>query len=110
MAVNDHSLGPVYFARYRLPRRWTRPFIGGITQMIEPWRKGKALILPSGPFRSALAFGWWRKMPVEDFSEDFEDEQWLSPRHLAMFSPSVISSWDNGPDVEKETEARVQRT
>ena len=70
--------------------------------MVQPWRRGKALVLPSGPFHSALALGlWFRAGKVGDI----EDEQWLSPRRLASVTPEQISHWSNGPDVEEEAAA-----
>jgi hypothetical protein len=104
LPVNDHSVGGLYLARYKLPRRWCRPFTCDVTQMIYPWRTGRAVALPSGPFRSTLVFGIWRKKPLEDYNEDLEDEQWLGGGFLDTVTVEEISHWSAGPDEADEQE------
>lgn len=103
MAVNEHSLGGLFFGRYKLPRRWCRPFVCDMTEMVGPWRTGSAWAFPSGPFRSTLLIGIWKeKLAEEDYNEDLEDEQWLGGRFLDSVSVEEISNWSAGPDEAEE--------
>lgn len=102
LAVEDRSVGPLYLTRYKLPKRWCRPFIGGAIQIVHPWRKGKALFLPSGPFRSTIGIGLWFRLPKRKYIEDLEDEQWLGGRGLDMVTTEDISTWSRGPDEAQE--------
>lgn len=104
MAIKDRSVGPLYSARYKLPHRWCRPFTCGIVQMVHPWRAGRAFALPSGPFRSTLLFGIWKKKPIEDYVEDLEDEQWLGGRSLDNVTIEDIANWSAGPDGDMDQE------
>lgn len=62
------------------------------------------MALPSGPFRSTLVFGIWRKKPLEDYNEDLEDEQWLGGGFLDTVTVEEISHWSAGPDEADEQE------
>jgi hypothetical protein len=85
-------------------RWWAYPRLAAITEMVEPWRRGRALIVPWFPTR-ALAIGLWFKMPEDDYSEDFKEEQWLSPHAVANVAPQDIGEWSAGP--EEEATAQV---
>jgi hypothetical protein len=104
VAVKDRSIGPFYSARVRVPNRWYRHFSVGITQLIRPWRRGKAIALPSGPFKHALVIGWWRKLPKDQYQDWLGDEQWLGGHKLDTVTTHDISHWSRGPDEEIEEE------
>jgi hypothetical protein len=58
--------------------------------MVEPWRVGRALVLPVFP-RNGLALGIWRKRPpTEDGT--LVDASWLSPRWLPI-DVDEIGGW-----------------
>ena len=108
MAVNEHSLGPLYVAAIRVNRTWCPPSIGDITEMEHPWRRGKAVIFSVWPSRS-LAVGIWVRMRKKHYMEAYEDEQWLVPRGWPRVSTGVtgrysISQW-SGPDEAEEAQA-----
>ena len=105
MALQDRSIGPFYLTRYPLPQRWCRPFIGGVRQTVRPWRRGKAIFFPSGPFRSTWAVGLWFRLPKRHYVAEYEDEQWICPPELAKLgAPRDLThlNWSSGPDVQEE--------
>jgi hypothetical protein len=98
MAVNEYSLGALYLAKVRTEPGPVPVHTVGITQMVPPWRVGRATLFPVWP-QVGLVVGWWKKT-IEDIEEDFSDEQWLSPKRFDVRTED-IREWD---------EAQVQET
>lgn len=89
MAIQERSLGPLYFATVHLEQ--TAPVHRvGIVQMERPWRRGRAILFP---WRlRALVIGLWFRSIEQDIEDDFDDQQWFDPKWLAN-TPEDISLW-----------------
>lgn len=96
MAVDERSFHCLYLAKIETPKRVCRPFIGGIVEMVSPWRKGKALVFPWRSYRS-LALGVWFRRPA--VNPEFEEDQWFSP-HVLDVPIDDISTWSRGDEEE----------
>jgi hypothetical protein len=89
VSVNEFSLGPVYAAQGESIQKWFWPHVAQIVEMCEPYRTGKALILPTGCFR-LVAVGIWTRDIYEDVIEDFPRGGW----------PDWMQSWDVEPELK----------
>ena len=83
MSTDEVSIGPVYVAAPPVTRRFFRPQVVEIVEMCEPWRTGKAFILPLVASR-ALVIGIWTRDIQDDIAVDFPDE-W----------PDFMMSWES---------------
>jgi hypothetical protein len=83
VTTHEKSLGPLYFAIEKANRRLFFPVVGQVTEMSEPWRRGKALVFPTGTF-NVLAIGWWTQDIQDDIAQDFAEGNW----------PDWMSSWE----------------
>jgi hypothetical protein len=79
MAIDNREWGPFYWARVPVERRLFRPAIGDITEVCDPWRRGKAVVLCTG-FYKAVAVGLWTRSIHKDIAFDFGEglPDWLS--------------------------------
>lgn len=94
MAVNELPTGPLYVSVVKLSCWFCPPHRVDIVQMHEPWRRGRAQVLP-GLLRRALVIGHWKKTLYEDIDEDFKDDLWLDPKWLGSVSTDDISEWSD---------------
>lgn len=92
MAIHEHALGPLYFARVRLNRPWCPVHRVDVVEMNEPWRRGRAAMVPIS-HGWALAFGIWTRSMEEDIEEDFDDSRWFNPKWLSA-GTAEIKLWD----------------
>src|SRR5215469_16534933 len=99
MAVQEHSVGPFYFAGQATNVRRVPVHRVGIVQMEEPWRRGRAVVLPVWPF-FAMVLGFWTKTIYDEIEEDFKDDMWINPQRLGE-SPDVIRTWWDGSEREE---------
>lgn len=83
MTTHEKSIGLLYFATEKANRRLFFPVVGDVTEMSEPWRRGKALIFPTGTY-NVVAIGWWTRDIQDDIAQDFAEGDW----------PEWMSSWE----------------
>jgi hypothetical protein len=112
MAVDELSIGPLYLAPLKVIKSYVKPHFVEITQMHEPWRAGRALLV-SYARRRAFAVGIWRKTDWTESDGILDDERWINPK-VVIIGPGDLRSWSNGadeteseedtPDVEKSKE------
>ena len=88
MRINEASLGPVYLASDDSIQKWFWPHVAAIHEMCEPYRRGRAVILPTGKLRF-LALGIWTRSFEEDIDVDFPND-WAD----------WMQSWDTDFDNE----------
>jgi hypothetical protein len=91
MAVHEHSLGPLYFAKVQTSEDNFPVHRVGITEMNPPWRRGKALMFPGWSF-VGLVVGFWTRTIDKDVEEDFTDDRWFDPKWLDA-TVDDISTW-----------------
>lgn len=99
MSINEFSVGPLYIAFDRATKRWFPPHTAEITEMCEPWRIGKAAILPTGLYW-LLAIGFWHRDIYDDIVEDFAGPNWIQ---VFAATTDEIREWSRG-SVEEEDE------
>jgi hypothetical protein len=98
MAIQEHSVGPLYLAKVATNVRRVPVHTHGIIEMEEPWRRGRAIMFPYRPWLG-ISIGIWTKSINKEIAEDFADEQWLDPHQLEI-PIDVIAKWDNGKEEE----------
>lgn len=107
MAIEERSLGPLYFARVATSQAICPVRMVGVVETALPWRRGKALMLPWWSRHwwapQAIVLGLWfrDRHAVKD-----DDTQWFSPKYIRV-APSEISQWDNGLEEEEEPDITV---
>lgn len=95
MAVNELSWRQLYMAKIDTSVPYVpSPHWVHITQMHEPWRRGRAVVLPALWPGKTFVVGRWVKS-VYDGREDLSEERWLNPHWMASVSADEISTWDD---------------
>jgi hypothetical protein len=103
MAIRERSAGPLYLARVKMAPRRVPVHAVGIHQMHPPWRRGRAVVFPSGR-HYGLVLGWWTRTIEKDIEEDFADDRWFDPKWLDTTADD-ISTWKSG---HEETEEQAE--
>jgi hypothetical protein len=83
VSTQEYSVGPLYLATEEAVSRFFRPHMAEITEMCEPYRTGKAIILPTG-FHKLIAAGFWTRDIYDDIVLDFPN-QW--PDWMQSYEP-----------------------
>ena len=101
MATQERSIGPLYFARVHVNVVLCPLATADITQMHEPWRRGRCILIPFIPYQ-ALVIGIWKKTIYDDIEEDFSEDLWINPRKLGNVRLDDIAEWDDLDGTAKE--------
>lgn len=102
MSTNEYSVGPLYLATEESNQKWFRPHLAEIVEMCEPYRTGKAVILPTGWFK-LLAVGFWTRDIYDDVIEDFSKAGWPDwMQHWEVDEEAPRAKWLQGRPLTKD--------
>lgn len=94
MSTQEHSVGPLYLATEEAVRHWFWPHMGEVSEMCEPYRTGKVLILPTGT-NKLVAIGFWTR----DIYDDVLDFPNRWPDWMQSYEPDdddIDPTWVKG--------------
>lgn len=91
MAVQERSLGPLYFATTPTRVMTCPPTLVGLVEQAYPFRRGKGLMFP-GRLYQGVTIGLWFK-PWKRNDEQ-GDDCWFDPKWLDI-EPDEISQWES---------------